>query len=365
MEEVLYVLGPVSSLLVWRAASRGVVDMPVRDGRQPDLRRSYARVRDLRTFSTVRALGDAILDVIVGSASRTHYCPSLEMMVLRGTLPQDSFCWVENGLYVCSPELCLVLLGRGGCALHLVELACELCGTYSIAHDQSGSFVNRPQLLSCDRMGEYLDALGPRHGCAAARKAIALAADGSDSPRETSMFLSFTLPSSMGGFGFPKPTLNGRIELSRESQKALGKSYLVPDEVYRDADGHILAIAEYDGKQYHLLTSDADGEGMTIDVGKVLSDDQRREVIRDEGIDLVSVRTEDTLDFERFEQKAMRLGRLLGIEVSSQSGRLLSRRASLFTRLFDTKRWHDEHALLARMAGYRREIHHRAPLDAV
>lgn len=359
MREVECVLGPVASLLAWRAAMAGVIEAPGEADRHPDLQRCHASVRLVRRLPVIHELGNVPLDVIVGDSRSTHRIKTLDTIVLKGVLPSGSFKMLDEGVYLCSPELCFALLGRAASPVRLAELGCELCGTYSISHDQSGSFVNCPQLTTCAAIESYLEKLGPRHGRRVARQSLALVADGSDSPRETSMYLDLALPNRLGGYAIRKPLLNARLDISPRSQKSLGSGYIVVDELYTDEDGSPLAVGEYDSKEHHFYHSDADSRGGSIDIAKIISDDLRREIIRDEKLDIVTVRTEDTKDFERFDAKAMRLGRLAGCDPSPSKGKLETRRSERFYELFDTGKWRQEHHTLRVMAGYERLIVHQ------
>lgn len=358
MQEVMFVLGPVASLLAWRAAMEGAIDPPGEAYHHPDLQRCRADVRLLKRLPAVQALGDVPLDVIVGDHKAVHRLKSLDVIMLGNQLPHGSFNQLDEGLCLCSPELCLALLGRGGPSIHLAELACELCGTYSMAHDESGGFVNCYARSTCEKVTKYLGQLGRRHGIRASREAISLAADKSDSPRETSMFLCLTLPDKHSGYAIARPRLNERLYVSDRSRKSLGHGYLVADELFYDEEGNPVAVGEYDSKQHHFYSKRADSEGREVDVAKILGDDLRREIVRDEGLGMVTVRTEDTKQFERFDAKAMRIGKLAGCEPAPSMGILGRRRAARVLELFDTDRWKREHEQLRSMAGYNRVIRH-------
>ena len=359
MEEVSFVLGPVTSLLVWRAACFGEVDMPEREGRQPDLQRSCARVRSVRELPLVRALGDVPLDVIVGSSHQTHRCKSLNTIVLKGQLPPHSFYTADSGVYVCSPELCFLLLARSGSLLHLIEIGCELCGTYAISHKSTGSFRNVPALTTPARIGAYLQEVGRRHGVESAEKALEFVSDGSDSPRETSVFLMLTLPERMGGYQLQKPKLNARLDIKGKAQERVVRDHYIVDELYLDDEGKPLGVVEYDSAEHHFKKQTEDGREVGVDAVKIVSDDERREAIRAEGIDVVTVRREDTKIFDQFDEKAGRIAAFLGVKVMPSKGLMRPRRITLFERVFDSLRWSREHQVLQAMAGYARVIHHK------
>lgn len=184
MEAVQFALGPVASLSAWRAFSCGGAGIRPRPG-EPDLACCVARVRDLRRHEAVAAIGDVPLDVIVGDIRRVHRCSTLDAIVLRRDLPRWSFCSLGGGAYLCSPELCFVLLARGGDLPRLLEVGSELCGTYALRPDGSGGFVRRPCLTTTDDLTAYLGQVGRRHGCRLARRALEVLEDGLGSPRET------------------------------------------------------------------------------------------------------------------------------------------------------------------------------------
>lgn len=183
MDAVQYALGPVASLSAWRACSCGVAGVRPRLG-EPDLARCVARVRDLRRHAAVEAIGAVPLDVIVGDARRVHRCGALDTIVLRRDLPKWSFCSLGGDVYLCSPELCFVLLARGGDLMRLLAVGSELCGTYALRPDGSGGFVRRPGLTTTSDLATYLDHVGRRHGCRLARQALGALVDGLATPRE-------------------------------------------------------------------------------------------------------------------------------------------------------------------------------------
>ena len=355
MEDASYVLGPVCSLIAWRAAMEGRLDEPTPSEDQVDLTRACARVRELRALPVVRRLGDVPLDVLVGNANNAHVCVGLDTIVMQRPLPPGSLYLVDRTTYICGPELCFLLLARGGLDIHLAEIGCELCGTYFIAHDQSGDFDKGPALTSVEKISSYLDMMGRRHGIKTARTMLDLVADGSASPRETSMFLMLCSDERWGGYAIRRPVLNAPIDIPENAQLLLGKEHLEVDELWWDEEGNPQAVGEYDSNLHHLHHVKSSGE-KTIAVEKVLSDDLRREVIREKEIDVVTVRTEDTTSFDRFEAKARRIAKLVGSELLPSEKTMRNRRITLFVELFDARRWGKEHQQLRRMAGYERII---------
>lgn len=359
MEEVAFVLGPVTSLLVWRAAMTGAIAKPEKADRQPDLARCRASIRVLQKHPRVLELGSVPLDVMVGEAKAVHRQRFLNTIVLKGSLPEGSFWVLDEGLYVCAPELCFALLGRGGSVIHLAEVGLELCGTYAMAHDQSGQYSNCPQRTDVGKLTTYLDLLGRRHGRRIACEALHLVGNKSDSPQETDLFLDLTLPCKYGGYDIRKPELNARLNVSERSRASLGKEFIIVDELYRDERGNPLVVGECNRTKHHVHAKRADANGFPGSLAELLSDDIRREIVRDEGLGMVTLHREDTLLFERFDAKAMRIGKLAGCEPIPSRGDLEKLREERFYALFDTKRWACEYETLRSMAGYGRAIYHR------
>lgn len=357
MQDLIYVLGPVTSLLVWRAGSHGVIDLPSPSDREPDLNRARAHVKSIRSYSAIKALGDIPLDVIVGHGRYAHRSKSLDINVLSGQLPEGSFYSVDDGLYVCSPELIFALLARGSNKIHLAQVGCELCGTYAIKHNQTGMFCNCPSITNVGSIGKYLEKLGARHGCRNAQEVLAYLQDDSDSPKESQQYLMQTLPLSLGGYAIPKPKLNGKVSVSETAKQALGRGSITVDELWCDEDGNPILVGEYDSKAHHFFALDSQGEE-TVDVKKVIDNDVRREVIREGGTPVVTVRREDTQYFVQFDAKAMRIARILGVETIPSEGLMRTKRIDLFSKLFDAGQWGKEHETLREMAGYARNIRH-------
>ena len=336
MDKDLCVLGPVSSLLLWRASRCGLIDLSQPDEMQPDLSHCHARIRDMRQLDLVRMLGNVPLDAIVGDRAKSH-SGTLHTIVLAGKMPPGSFVRVGQGLCACSPELCFALLGRGGQVIRLAEFGLELCGTYAIMPDQSGRSCACSALTDGKRLSAYVDLLGHRHGLAVARKVLRLVTEGSGSPRETSLFLALTAPARLGGYGLRRPELNAKVGVLQRTSTVSTPKACVASQLYRDDRGK------------KVLAVDSCGMG-------ALSKPQCREALEGDGIDVVDITLTDTMSMSKLEAKALRVARLLGEPVRPSKGLLLQRRSELFGLLFGESRWNVEHEVLCQLAGYGRPI---------
>jgi len=71
--------------------------------------------------------------------------------------------------------------------------------------------------------------------------------DGSASPMETVLCVLLTLPYKYGGYGFPLPELNGRIDPVNGVRTFVGKKFYIGDLLWRDAG----VVAEYNSDTEH------------------------------------------------------------------------------------------------------------------
>lgn len=123
-----------------------------------------------------------------------------------------SFARVDDGLYVSSPEFCVLQMARLLTTVELVRLIDELCGTYVLAPCPEDPYRNAFSLTSVVYLRDYLTrakAAGVR-GAQEAARALRFAADGAASPMETILSLLLCLPCRSGGYGVPLATFNQR-----------------------------------------------------------------------------------------------------------------------------------------------------------
>ena len=132
------------------------------------------------------------------------------------TLPAGSLIQVSEHVCVTSPELTYALVARKQDVRHLAMVASELCGTY-VRTPPGQPLGERPPLTTVARLQAFLSELHPK-GTSAAHAGARLAFDNAASPMEAKLALLLGLPTSLGGFGLPRPMLNREFALSREAQ---------------------------------------------------------------------------------------------------------------------------------------------------
>ena len=200
-------------------------------------------------------------------------------------LPKDAIVRIANGLYVASPELTLLQMGSALSVPALARVAYELCGSYALT---SGSWevecreiprvrrrtargyvgphtdvigapaqrAFRPRtvpLSSVSRIHAFLaqNALRGERGVAACRDAIRYVADGARSPMETVTVLLLCLPTRLGGYGLPLPSLNHRIDMGRYLRTVPSKRQYFCDLYWPE---HNLCV-EYDSDAFHARSA--------------------------------------------------------------------------------------------------------------
>ena len=200
--------------------------------------------------------------------------PTLEFVVSRHThgpnvhastlhyislpLPAGSLLRVDPKLgfgmatYVVDPALNWLLASADCGRARSLEIAMELCGTYSVRPDGS-------VLYGCDHVctPEYLRkrahdirevAFGHRiAGWEGLDYSMPYILSRSASPMETKAAIMLSLPVSRGGWGINGLELNRRIDLTRDQQVIAGKPYIVIDGYL--AGGNL--GYEYDSDEFH------------------------------------------------------------------------------------------------------------------
>ena len=190
------------------------------------------------------------IHVLVGSGNARKVNRTLHCHVSSGEFPNGSFVRMDSGLIVSSPELCFLQMASELSLTDLVALGCELCGNYRL--DGGGAkgkgFREDLPLTSVGSLSSFTTKATGLKGCKNARKALRFIADGSASPMETILTILLVFPYRLGGFGFPKPLLNYRIEAPASAKNPTSKSkHYYCDLYWPDKKVDV----EYDSDAYH------------------------------------------------------------------------------------------------------------------
>lgn len=164
--------------------------------------------------------------------------------LLSVDVPEGAVLDTRNGFCVCSPEFTFVLVASEFAIPKLIEVGCELCGTYDT---WGGGCRECSPLTTVERLFAFAEAAEGVRGRKKALRALKYVVEGSASPRETVLTLLLCLPYNLGGYGIETPLLNHRIEFTKNARKLVGKRYCKCDLCWPDA---MLAI-EYEGEESH------------------------------------------------------------------------------------------------------------------
>ena len=163
------------------------------------------------------------------------------------TLPQGSIIQIGSGLYVVSPELCVLRLATQLPRLAFLHAFTSLLGIYSFSSLDRQDLLERKPILTKARMQQYLNDTEGIPGHRIAQRALPWVTERTASPRETTMALALRLPSKAGGHGLPEFEANCKVSLSEEAALLTTKSYVVADVAWPDDDIYL----EYNSDKHH------------------------------------------------------------------------------------------------------------------
>jgi len=138
----------------------------------------------------------------------------------------------------------------------IIALGTELCGSYSLpaksltAADQDACeqpTYDIPELTNIRKLKAFVSRMKWWPGYRQAIKALRYVADDSASPMETVLLILLTLPYRYGGYGLPKPEMNGRIYPEKRAKKFSGREFYRGDLLWRKAG----VVAEYNSDLEH------------------------------------------------------------------------------------------------------------------
>jgi len=214
-------------------------------------------------------------------------------------LPERCIVDVGEGLSVVSPEYCLFQLAKRLPFARIVQLGLELCGAYTLAAHKTGfkdpddekrGFVDRPPLTSKEKLTSVLARTAGTFDQRRLASALRYIENGSNSPRETILYLLLVLPYRFGGYGFSVPVLNPELTPVRGARKSASKENFKGDLYWPEYKLDV----EYDSIAHH---------GGGVDRAR---DAAKRSSLHSMGITAISV-TNDQLcsegEFERLVQQ--------------------------------------------------------------
>lgn len=159
-------------------------------------------------------LGEPPLHVMVGTKAMQRRSDNVITHYYATPLPVGSFCSVDEGVYVASPELTLCQLAQSLPYADLLEICLEFCSGYVLNPESERGFDDRPPLTSARRLGAYVERFHGRHGAKKLRRVLPYVIDDSCSPMESHVLMLLCLPTKLGGYQLPLPQHNVDVPIS-------------------------------------------------------------------------------------------------------------------------------------------------------
>ena len=234
------------------------------------------------------------VNAIVGTASARAQTKSV-LGHRWASLPEQSVESAGEGFLVSTPEFCFLQMASRLSLERLVQLGCELCGTY--AQQGTGSATRREAALtSVGKLRAFIDAALHAYGRAKASRALCFVLDGAASPMETVLALLLCLPYRLGGYAIEQPQLNYRVNVPNRQRKLADRGYCECDLCWPESNG----VVEYDSALYHL------------DPERQESDARRRGTLDSRGFTVLTVSRKQVMDGGAFNRLAHQVANLTG-----------------------------------------------------
>lgn len=283
------------------------------------LDRAAWRVRDITSSPSLEKLVRTMpIHVLVKGTAPTHACPRLVSHRFTGRLPDGAVRSLGDGIYVSSPEFCIVQLARDLDSIALVRLMHELCGTYARQRGAKRGFIPRPKLATVEGIREFAESC-PR-GTARRKVLMCLkwVVEDSASPLETAVGMLLSFPMHVGGFGLPRHRFNHEVKLSSPAAGIARRGLCRLDISWSD----VLLDVEVHG-------SDHESEGA------VDRDALRSEGLAYDGYSQLVITKSIATDPFAIQQIARECARRIGVKRHwERLGRYSAKQANLFNSLF-------------------------------
>lgn len=232
---------------------------------------------------------------------------------------EGDFMRFRDDIYIARPELVFLQMANALSVCELILLGYELCGTFAT---QDSIFSRTNPLTTKQRLEDFVKQRAGERGTKKAREALRYVIDGSASPREIQLAALLCTSQKHGGYGFPLPALNGKIDLDAHQQRVLGRRFLRCDILWRQAN---LAI-EYDSDAFHCGAE------------KINDDSLRRNILRRTGITVIDVTNAQLRKAEAFHEIAIQVENALGITLIGRRPHAWNARNQSFRRLLFCER---------------------------
>ncbi len=275
-----------------------------------EIRASEVRLA-LRSNALVGVLEGEPHFVVVGQSSRRSIAGA-KVHSVNSSEPGD-MAKIAEGIYVLSPATLLMQLSRSYSFDRIALLAYEFCGGYVLGSADGRGFGEAAPLVSRSKMLAAAASAGAFRGSTVMRRALAVVADGSASPAESSLAILLCAKRMHGGYGLPLPNMNYRIEVRGEARKMTSRRYFLCDLYWPEAKLDV----EYDSDAFHLGSAN------------LASDAERRNTLVALGIQTITVTRGQMRDADLFDDAARSVARVLGVRLRAERYNWAARRFEL------------------------------------
>lgn len=218
------------------------------------------------------------------------------------------FYQVDEFTQICAPELALLQVLRHMDDIQWIVLASRVFSSYA----KEDSTDPHP-LTTAGRCADVSRDIPRSCNSERALRLLGKCVSEAESPREIQVALLLTLPRRMGGYGLPKPELNGKISLSAAQLKDVGTPYLRGDAVWRSKK----VIAEYDSDLHH-----ANAYQLGVD-------SRRRAIFRNKGFRVHTITNNQVIYEHETDRLAEAISRDLNYRANSRPQDYEQRKAQL------------------------------------
>lgn len=217
-------------------------------------------------------------------------------------LPTGSFYRGNNDASISTPEFLFVQMARELSFVELVELGMELCGTYRLACASYDTRYDFAPLTTPNKLKDYIDRASGLPGVKQARLALKHVLPNSASPMETVLYLLLCLPRRLGGYAFPQPILNKKVDITTSGKRFTLRSSSRPDLCWEKKKLDL----EYQGSSHETLEARAE-------------DSMRRKALEKSGYTVYELTYAEVKDENLFRANVRALAKKLGVRIRSRS----------------------------------------------
>lgn len=241
--------------------------------------------------------------IVSGTSSRVRTA-HIACSVFDKRIPPSAFINVGDGVFVASPELCLLFEARTAAFANLVETGYELCGCYRLSALPNGDMIpDQIHLTTTSNIHSFLSHAQELSGVSAARKAVPHILPNSESPKESQLSIVSSFPGRLGGYGFPQATLNHPVRISEKVRgRNVGRTCRC-DLFWPD----VKLDVEYDSQLHHAGSIEQ------------VKDSARRTALAYAGILVITVTSEQLHTRLEMDKVAYAMAKRLGIRCRSRA----------------------------------------------